>query len=535
MRQQVELTGRPASPGLAKGQVVVFSDVSIVCADSGIPGVEMDRLSDAIALSAGQVAELMAASDEETAGILEFQIAMLEDEELARPAHEQIEAGASAGEAWRMSLDAQIADYQAARDDYFQARASDMVDLKHRVLRNLAGGGVSDWPAGAILVGENLTPTRFLETDWSSGGAVVLSAGSPSSHVAMLARSRGVPMITDVAINDAGDHEFALVDGETGQVVFSPNQGALSRFQVKKADYRHRLAATEQYLAHPAVTADGQAIAVMVNIADISELDAIDISTCDGVGLLRTEFLFQGPSGLPDEETQFQAYRKVLHWAGDKPVTIRTADAGGDKPVPGLTVEEANPFLGLRGIRLSLQRTDIFRVQLRALARAAVAGNLKVMLPMITVPEEVDQAKQLLDDVIGELKRDGIACARPPIGIMVEVPAAAIVPEKFGAASFFSIGSNDLTQYVTASSRDNIAVAALNDPSNAAVMTLVRNVVDHGIRSGQNVSICGDAGGDPKHIPALIQAGIRTLSVAPACLGQTKATIADVRAAPFDG
>ncbi len=200
----------------------------------------------------------------------------------------------------------------------------------------------------------------------------------------------------------------------------------------------------------------------MVNIARPEEVDRIDVTTCDGVGLMRTEFLFSGDT-LPDEETQYRAYTKVLEWAGGRPVTIRTVDAGGDKPVKGLTVEEPNPFLGLRGIRLSLARPEIFRVQLRALARAAVGGNLKVMLPMVTVPAEIEAARNHLDAVLGELAAEGIAAARPSLGIMVEVPAVAIEPKAYAAAEFFSIGSNDLTQYVTAAARDSHRVADLCD------------------------------------------------------------------------
>jgi phosphotransferase system enzyme I (PtsI) len=210
-------------------------------------------------------------------------------------------------------------------------------------------------------------------------------------------------------------------------------------------------------------------------------------------------------------------------------VTIRTVDAGGDKPVPGFTVDEDNPFLGLRGVRLSLARPEVFRIQLRALARAAIRGNLKVMLPMVTVPAEIDAAARLLDAMVAELSAEGVPAARPPLGIMVEVPAVAIVPEAFASADFFSIGSNDLTQYVTAAARDSAHVAELNDVAHPAVMRLIADVAAFGARSGIAVSLCGDAAGDPAHVPALLEAGLRTLSVAPAALGPVKAAIADTR------
>ncbi len=200
---------------------------------------------------------------------------------------------------------------------------------------------------------------------------------------------------------------------------------------------------------------------------------------------------------------------KVLEWAAGRPVTIRTIDAGGDKPVKGLTVEEQNPFLGLRGIRLSLARPEVFRVQLRALARAAAHGNLKIMLPMVTIPAEIAAARRELDAVLAELAAEGIQAGRPPLGIMVEVPAVAIQPKDYSAAEFFSIGSNDLTQYVTAAARDSHRVADLCDVTNPAVMRLIADVAGFGRLSGIEVSLCGDAAGDPKLVPTLLKAGLR--------------------------
>jgi phosphotransferase system enzyme I (PtsI) len=260
-------------------------------------------------------------------------------------------------------------------------------------------------------------------------------------------------------------------------------------------------------------------------------LASVDSTSADGIGLVRTEFLFASDAGLPDEERQLSAYRRLLAWAGDRPVTIRTLDAGGDKPIPGLTHDgESNPFLGLRGIRLSLARPEVFRVQLRALARAAVDGHLKVMLPMVTVPRELEQVRRLLDQVVSDLRREGLRARRPPLGMMVEVPAAAVAIEHFDA-EFFSIGTNDLTQYVTASARDIGAVAELADPAHPAISTLIERVVREGGRRGVEVSLCGDIAGDPAYIPRLLACGLSVLSVAPPALARTKAAIAGFRAA----
>ena len=244
---------------------------------------------------------------------------------------------------------------------------------------------------------------------------------------------------------------------------------------------------------------------------------------------MRSEFLFADGKPLPGEEQQYRAYRRFLEWAEGRPVTIRTLDIGGDKPIAGLTAaDERNPFLGLRGVRLTLQRRDVFRIQLRALARAAVHGRLKVVIPMVTIPEELSATASLLDECLEELQRDGVLCARPSLGIMVEVPAVAVCPELFAKADFFSIGSNDLTQYVTASSRDAPAVAALNDAANPAVAKLIASVARYGRDNAIPVSLCGDMASDPAHLASLLDAGLVSLSVAPARIARVKRALAEL-------
>jgi phosphotransferase system enzyme I (PtsI) len=350
--------------------------------------------------------------------------------------------------------------------------------------------------------------------------------GSSASHVAMLARSRGVPMVVGLG-NAAKDVAgLALLDAEHGGIVLRPTEGDIERFRKCSAAYGERRRRAEQGIMRPATTANNVPVRVLVNVADPADVDRIDIASCDGVGLMRTEFLFG--KELPDEETQYRAYRKVLEWAAGKPVTIRTIDAGGDKPVPDFTVEEGNPFLGLRGIRLSLARPEVFRAQIRALLRAAVHGNLKVMFPMISVPEEYAGAVALFAEEAKNLAEAGQPHAVPPLGIMVEVPSVAIAPELFTNVAFFSIGSNDLTQYVMAAARDNTAVAKLNSVTNPAVLRLIAAVAGFGRLRDIPVSLCGDAGGDATAIPHLLKAGLRDLSVVPAQLALAKAAIAAV-------
>jgi phosphoenolpyruvate-protein phosphotransferase (PTS system enzyme I) len=279
------------------------------------------------------------------------------------------------------------------------------------------------------------------------------------------------------------------------------------------------------------MTASGERVQVMINVTGLAELMDIDPSQVDGIGLMRTEFLFQERDKLPTEEEQYRIYRQMTEWAAGKPVTIRTLDAGGDKPIAGLTEPgDLNPFLGVRGVRLSLRRLDVFRVQLRALARASLAGNLKVMIPMVTVPEELDRCRALFQDAVDELHRERQEAALPPLGMMVEVPAAALTIEDFNA-DFFSIGSNDLIQYVSAASRDEPQLADLARPSRA-VFDLIRHVVDHASRINRDASLCGDLAGEPAQVAALLDQGLRIFSVAPGVLGPVRAAIARYPARP---
>lgn len=526
MQEPLRLTGVAASGGYAAGPLFHADRAIASYAAKGSPQAEAEALRRAVAAASRALDELIAASAGEAAAILEFQLAMLEDDALVDPALEAIQAGATAYEAWGAELDGEIAGYETTDDEYFKARAADLRDIRERVLRALSGQDEITAPPGAILCADDIAPTLFLRTNWRRGGGIALARGSPASHVAMLARSRGVPMVVGLGEALTGTAGFALLDGEHGRIVLAPAEADLRDFQAASDAFAVAKAQAGDFLARPAVTADGTAVQVHVNIADPGEVETIDVGHCDGVGLMRTEFLFG--TMLPDEDTQLRAYRKVLEWAEGKPVTIRTLDAGGDKPVEGYTIEEGNPFLGLRGIRLSLLRPEVFRVQIRALLRAAAHGNLKVMFPMVATVDEYRKATELFIEEAASLSRAGIAHIIPPLGIMIEVPAAAIAPEEFPDAAFFSIGSNDLTQYVMAAARDNGAVAGLNAIGNPAVQRLIAGVVAYGSANDIPVSLCGDAGGDPAAIPALLTAGLRDLSVAPAQLAPAKAAIAAV-------
>jgi phosphotransferase system enzyme I (PtsI) len=526
---ELRLIGRPASPGLALSRVFVLAESSKVAASRRVsdPATEAERLRGAIAGAITELEEVSRQATEDAREIIEFQVAMLGDEALAEPAFSGIADGAGAEAAWRAALDSQVEDYAGTEDEYFRARSADLADLRDRVLRILAGEEQQSVPGGTVLVALDLPPSRFLGIAWQAGSAIALAGGSPTSHVALLARARGVPMVVglgaDVMAVPSGQE--AMLDGERGTLVVAPDEAtrAVARSRAVEIERRHTVA--DRYLRAPARLPNGEAVTVMINTAGPDELAQLDPAICDGIGLVRSEFLFQGPS-LPDEETQYRAYCRILEWAGPRPVTIRTLDAGGDKPVRGLTIDdEGNPFLGTRGIRLSLLKPDVFRVQLRALCRAAPRGNLKVMLPMVATPHDLTQGRAHLAAVAADLVARKIPHAVPPLGIMVEVPAAAIAIDRFDA-EFYSIGSNDLVQYVMAAARDIASLADYADASNPAVLSLIARTVEHGKRTGREVSLCGDAASDPALVPHLLAAGLRSLSVSPESVGLVKAAIA---------
>ena len=529
MRAEIErlaYRGRTASIGFSHGPFVRVDTAPNGRRTIGAAKDEELVLRAALLSAGRQIASLANAAGGEAAQILEFQVALLDDDEFLDPIFGAILAGIPADAAWLSTLDSQITDYNSAPDEYLRARSSDLADLRDRVLRTLRGG-TNEAPKirhGAVVCADDLPPSQFLEIDWSNGGGLALLRGSPTSHVAMLARARGIPMVVQLgSVSDVA--HTALLDGEGATLELDPTSAQIDLFERRREADRNSRAAARAILRRPAASWGGEKIRLLINIQHVGDLEHADAQYADGIGLMRTEFLLGEQGRLPDEETQYLAYDAVLRWAGKRPVTIRTFDAGGDKPVRGFTEDgEANPFLGVRGLRLCLMRPDVFTVQLRALARAAMHQTLKVMFPMVTTPEELDSARKLFVDVVGRLQAEGVPALLPELGIMVEVPAAALTIEKF-KASFFSIGSNDLAQYVTACDRTNGSLAKLIDPLNPAVLQLISRTAEYGKSAGISVSVCGEMAGDPRCIPALLSCGLRELSVNPSALAQVKQAI----------
>jgi phosphotransferase system enzyme I (PtsI) len=338
-------------------------------------------------------------------------------------------------------------------------------------------------------------------------------------------------MLIGIERADLRGHSEAMIDTDNAILVVSPDGRLAVDFASRQQRAGIARAEAARYVNAPAVTANGERVQLLINVADGTELEALDPECCDGIGLVRTELMLREAADLMNEEKQHQAYCRILRWAEGRPVTIRTFDAGGDKPIAGYTVDgEANPFLGMRGLRLSLLHPGVLTTQLRALARAACHGPLQVMVPMVTSPRELDAVRVLLDGAVAGLRKQGLQCAVPSLGMMVEVPAAALTIDLFDA-DFLSIGSNDLIQYLTASSRDSTDLARLHDPLQPAVMRLIRSVVEHAHAHRIAVSLCGDMASDARCVPALLDLGLRSISVAPAAVARVKSAIARHRAA----
>ncbi|MBY5444912.1 phosphoenolpyruvate--protein phosphotransferase [Rhizobium leguminosarum] len=503
MAAPLRLTAKSASPGIASGPAFLAErpDAPAPSTAGGYGALEK-----AIDISIGELERLADGADAESRDIIDFQIEVLRDPTIAEATGARMEADENVVFAWVATLDAYIGELEAADEEQMRARAVDILDIKNRVLGALAGTPIADFPPGSIFVGKDMEPSRFLAHDWSKGGGIALFSGSTAGHVALLARAKSVPMVIGTGRFSAADGDPVRVDGDAGAVVLKAG-GIL----IPSPMPARTSAADAQTEYGELRTADGVPILLSININDPAEIDALDPATA-GVGLMRSEFSVASIAEAANEERQLAIYRRVLEQAGDRPVTIRMLDIGGDKPLAGFEDLPSLSASGLRGIRLLLARPEIARVQARALLRAAIFGKLSVMLPMVTFPDEIDRMRELFREEAEKLGRRSLLHRMPPIGMMVEVPSAALMLDTFGSAAFFSFGTNDLTQYLAASSRDDID--ADTGKAAPAVLRLIAQAVK--LTSGKPLSICGDMAGNPHHLPGLLAAGLRHFSVAPA-------------------
>ena len=441
---------------------------------------------------------------------------LLEDEDFQDAVNERLAEGCSAEYAVRQAGE-DIAQMFSEMDDNMKARAADIRDVASRLVRILSGTGDLELTEPAILMAEDLAPSTTIQLDRSKLLGFVTKGGSVNSHTAILSRTLNIPALLQAHIQPEWDGKLAVIDGVNGVLYVDPNQEILSAMNQVKAQIQQRRCQLQELKGKKAITKDGRSVLIYANVGSLYEVELALENDAEGIGLFRSEFLYLNREELPTEDEQYQIYRKTLELMDDRRVIVRTMDIGADKKADYLHLDaEENPALGYRAIRICLDRTDVFRTQLRALLRAAVHGNLSIMYPMIASLDEVLEIREIVQSVYEELRSEHIPCRMVEQGIMIETPAAAIMSDQLAPyVDFFSIGTNDLTQYTLAADRQNARLARYSDPHHPAVLRLIRRVVEEGHKAGIWVGICGELGADPALTGQFLEMGIDELSAAP--------------------
>lgn len=530
------LQGVGAAPGLKLGQAVWWRKEKPVAPSRTItdPKSEIEKLDQAIAQAKEQIEKLreIAAErmGEEEAAVFDAHFAFLDDPAFTGEMKNRIENQKKNAEAVCQDVTEEMGALMASLDDeYMKARADDIRDVGSRLLLILLGKQPFDpslLTPGSVVIAEELTPSDTAQFPEGVAG-MVTAKGSKTAHAAIMARTLGIPAVLGLGskIEQIKDGDTIVVDGDKGTIQINPDQDVINRVrtQIEQQEKARALALKEAKAE--AKTADGKRIQVFANIGSLSDIEIALKNHAEGVGLFRTEFLYLENDHWPTEEEQYQAYAKVLSSFGERPVVIRTLDIGGDKELPYAKLpKEENPFLGHRAIRFCLANPDLFKTQLRALLRASVHGNLWIMFPMIENCSEIRQAKALLNECREELISEGVQVAdKIPVGIMVEIPAAAIAADLLAKeVDFMSIGTNDLTQYTLAADRGNEQVAHLYDAAHPAVLRLVKMTCDAAAKANILVGMCGELAGDPSMTELLIGLGLAELSMSAGTIPEVK-------------
>lgn len=531
--------GIAGAEGIGIGKALVVREQTLDYSQVVFSGAENEtkRLQAAIAAFCENVTamqeKLTASVGEKQAEILNGQIMMIQDPFMTSQMQDFIAGGQCAEAAVDAVCNMYIEMFSSVEDDLTRQRATDIRDMRARLLGILLGQtevDLSDLPPETVLVARDFTPSMTANMQKEHIVGILSETGSKTSHSAILARSLELPAVMSVenicTLLENGD--TVIVDGTRGEAVVCPAQGILEAYASKREQLRTEKQALRAFAGKKTATADGKQLAVYANIGKPDDVSAVLQNDGEGVGLFRTEFLFMDRAALPSEEEQLAAYRAVSEPMQGKEVIIRTLDVGGDKDIPYLHMEkEENPFLGHRAVRYCLDNPDTYKVQLRALLRASAYGNIKIMLPLVTTVSEVRRVRELLESAKAELRKENIAFnEKIPVGVMIETPAAAMTADVLAKeADFFSIGTNDLTQYTMAVDRGNSKVSALYSHYNPAVLRLIRQTADAANRAGIPVGMCGEAAGDKSFIPLLIAFGIQEFSVTPSAVLPTRKTV----------
>ena len=540
----MRLTGIAASTGIGVGAAFVLVPEELAVREFLLPPDRIERevafFEQALQSSRRDVAQLRdgiaAELGEEEAAIYDAHLMMLDDPELHRGVTEAIRATRrNAGVVFRDYMTRVAARFERVEDEYLRERRADVLDIERRVLRYLVGGGQRriGLPEPSIVIAHDIGPSDVAQLDRKQVLGMVTEVGSRTSHSAIVARGRGIPAVVGVrgVIQHVRTGDMTLVDGFRGEVEIKPDPETVGSYRVRRARLDREVEALRGLRELPAVTADGRSIELAANIELPDDVEEVMAVGADGVGLFRTEFFYLDRAELPSEEEQYRAYRAVAERLAPRPVLFRTMDLGGDKVASYLgTTHETNPFLGYRGIRFALHHPEVFRAQLRAIYRASASGKVRLMFPMISSVGELRRATDLCEEVAAELKRTGVPHdPNLEVGMMIETPSAVWEADLMARiAKFFSIGTNDLTQYTLAMDRDNERLAQLYEPLSPAVLRSIRHTVQCGHAADRWVGVCGEMAGDPRVAVLLIGLGVDELSVSCFDLPRVKAAIRSV-------
>lgn len=533
------LKGIGVSPGYAVGKAIVIKEAQIDINSSAYTSAEeeLKNFQNAVSVYTKKTKELIESltksAGKENADILNGHLVMINDPFMLSQINDSIQGGKTAAQATEAVCNGFYDMFAGVDDEMMKQRASDILDIKDSIigiLCGVSGVAIEDVPKGSVLIAKDFTPSMTSRINRENVYAIIAEVGSVTSHSAILARAIDIPAV--LSVKDASelinDGDLLAIDGSKGKILFEPDEKTVKEFEDLRKSHFEEKESLKEYYNRETVTKSGIKKAVYGNIGKPEDAEAVIQNGGEGIGLFRTEFLFMDRPSLPTEEEQFEAYSTVAKAMGSKEVIIRTLDIGGDKAVPYLEIpKEDNPFLGYRAIRYCLDNPDIFKIQLRAILKAAYFGNIKIMLPLITDTAEVLAAKALIAECEKELEKEGALFKKNvPLGVMIETPAAVLIADELAKiADFFSIGTNDLTGYVMAVDRGNGKVSGLYSVQQPAVLKAIEMTIKSAENAGIPVGMCGESAADSELIPKLVEWGLDEFSVTPNSILRTRREI----------